>query len=367
MRVNVNTADEQYMRLALRLAERGRGRVEPNPMVGAVIVRNGRIIGRGWHKQFGGPHAEVNAVANARGSVRGATMYVTLEPCAHFGKTPPCTDLIIRHKLRRVVVACRDIFPPTAGKGIRKLRAAGIRVDEGLLRREASDLNAPFFKLVASGRPWIIAKWAMTLDGKIASRTGDSKWISSPEARTFVHKMRDLADGIIVGIGTALADDPRLTCRIDGGRSPKRIVLDAMARLPLTSRLVRTAKKIPVLVAVSNRAPKARIRRLLDAGCEVIVLSGPRGHINLGKLLDHLGSLRMTNVIVEGGAEVLGAFFDAGLVDEVLAFVSPKIIGGGKPAVLGRGIAAMSDALPLASPALQQFGDTWLIRGRLAR
>ena len=358
--------DTTFMQAALRLAERGRGKVEPNPMVGCVIVRGGRVIGRGWHKRFGKPHAEVNAVADAGGRIKGATVYVTLEPCSHVGKTPPCADLLIKHKPKRVVVATRDPFPKVAGRGIRKLRGAGIEVEVGLLGDEARELNAPFFKLVQTGLPWVIAKWAMTFDGKIATKTGDSKWISSPEARTFAHRIRGRVDAVFVGIGTVLADDPELTCRLVRGRAPKRIVLDSMARLPLKSKLVRSARDVPVVVAVSTKAPARRTEALMKRGCNVVAFPSKRGRIDVTELLEWLGAMQATNVLVEGGGEILGSFVDAGQVDEVMAFVGPKIVGGtGKPPVLGGGVSKLRDALQLGELTTRKLGDTILLRGRV--
>ncbi len=360
--------DTEFMRLALGLAGRGRGLVEPNPMVGCVVVRGGAVVGRGWHKRFGGPHAEVNAVRDAGGDVRGATVYVTLEPCSHTGKTPPCADLLVEQRPRRVVVAMRDPFPTVAGRGLRKLRKAGVKVDVGVLASEARELNAPYLKLVRTGRPWVVAKWAMTLDGKIATKAGDSKWISSPEARKLTHKVRSQVDAIVVGIGTVLADDPELTCRLVRGRSPTRIVLDATARLPLRSKLVRSARAVPVIVAVSSKAPAKRTEALMKRGCSVVAFPAKRGRISVTKLLDWLGSVQTTNVLVEGGGDVLGSFFDAGQVDEVIAFVGPQIVGGdGRPPVVGKGSAKLSDALRLGKLETKELGDTTLVRGRLRR
>jgi len=353
------------MRMALELAERGRGRVEPNPLVGAVVVRRGRVIGRGRHRTFGGPHAEVNAIRNAGGDVAGGTLYVTLEPCAHHGKTPPCTDLLIRAKVRRVVVPCRDPFPKVAGAGIRKLRAAGIRVDVGVLRGPARELNAPYLKRVRTGLPYVIAKWAMTLDGRIATRTGDSKWISSPEARRYAHELRGRVDAILVGIGTVLADDPRLTCRAPGGRSPARVVLDSAARLPLDSRLVRSARRTPVVVATSPQAPRRRLEPLAARGCQVVAFPTRRGKVSVVRVLEWLGAMQTTNVLVEGGAEVHGAFFDAGQVDEVLAFVGPQVLGAGRPAVLNAGVAKVAGAVRLGPFTVERLGDSVLLRGRV--
>jgi diaminohydroxyphosphoribosylaminopyrimidine deaminase / 5-amino-6-(5-phosphoribosylamino)uracil reductase len=357
--------DETYMRRALALARRGRGRVEPNPMVGCVIVRDGEVIGEGWHRKFGGPHAEVHAVNQAKGRVRGATVYVTLEPCCHHGKTPPCADLLIEQKVQRVVMATRDPSAKVSGKGARKLRRAGIEVEVGLMETEAKALIAPFAKLTTTGRPWVIAKWAMTLDGKIATRTGQSKWISSPEARTVVHRTRGQVDAVIIGAGTALADDPELTCRWARGRQPKRVVLDGSAKLPLTSKLVRSAREVPVIVSVSERADKQRLEALSAAGCQVVVLPDADGRIALPALLDLLGSMEMTNVLVEGGGEVLGACFDANLVDEVMVFVGPKIVGGpAKSPVLGHGVADLTTAFCLGELKSRRLGDSFLITGR---
>jgi len=261
--------DAAYMARALELASRGEGYVEPNPMVGCVIVRDGEVVGEGWHQKFGGPHAEVEALRVAGARARGATMYVTLEPCCHHGKTPPCTEAIIAAGITRVVCAQRDPFEQVAGRGIEMLKAAGIAVEAGMLEAEAKTLNAPYLKLVTTGRPWIIAKWAMTLDGKIATRTGDSRWISGEASREIVHRLRGRVDGIMVGCDTALHDDPLLTARPPGARVATRIVVDSYASLALESQLVRSVSAAPVLVAASSAAPQENIDRLTAAGCEV--------------------------------------------------------------------------------------------------
>jgi diaminohydroxyphosphoribosylaminopyrimidine deaminase/5-amino-6-(5-phosphoribosylamino)uracil reductase len=353
------------MREALELAERGRGKVEPNPMVGCVIEREGEVIGRGWHKQFGGPHAEVHAVRDAGGDVREATVYVTLEPCCHMGQTPPCTELLIEHEVGRVVAAMQDPAAHARGRGLRALREAGIRVDVGLLGREAHELNAPYVKLARTGRPYVIAKWAMTLDGRIATKTGDSKWISSKAARRLVHRIRGEVSAVIVGIGTVLADDPELTCRVRGGRQPVRVVLDAKARLPIRSRLLRAHPTLRVVAAVSRRAPARRVDALGGRGCDVVEFEEHDGRVEVGEVLDFLGSLAMSRVLVEGGAEVLGSFFDAGEVDEVMVFVGPQVVGAGRPAVLGTGVERLGEALSLASVDVEPLGDSVLIRGRI--
>lgn len=325
---------EEVMYRAIELARRGIGFVEPNPAVGAVIVDDGlRLLGEGWHEKFGGPHAEVAAISRARGDIRGATMYVTLEPCCHTGKTRPCADAVIAAGLRRVVVAMSDPYPQVDGRGIQKLRDAQIDVEVGLLEAEAKRLTAPFCKLVTQGVPYVHAKWAMTLDGRIASRTGASKWISNETGRAIAHKLRGRMDAVIVGIGTALADDPLLTARPAGPRVATRVVLDSRARLPLDSQLVRTIDQAPLMVVAGPGAPAERMAALQGRGAEIFRPAtghspGGANRPALDALLAELGRRRMTNVLVEGGGEVLGAFFDGRLIDEIHAFVSPKLLGG---------------------------------------
>lgn len=352
-------ADQRLMERALALAERGRGRVEPNPMVGCVLVCGGRVIGEGYHQRFGGPHAEVVALRACRGSAAGATCYVSLEPCCHFGKTPPCADALIRAGVARVVAAVRDPFPKVAGGGFRKLRAAGIRVDVGLLRDAAAELNAPFFKLQAQRQPWVILKWAQSLDGKIATRSGDSKWITSLAARRAAHQLRAVVDAVIVGVGTVVADDPDLTCRlVRPRRIATRIVLDTSARTPIGSRLVRTARETPTMIAVAD-ADSPRAKRLAKAGCEILELPTRRGRLRLDALLDALGRRGMTNVMVEGGGRVLGEFVDRQLADEAALFVAPRLIGGTQAigALAGVGPIDMEHLPPVRLLSQQPCGD----------
>ncbi len=339
--------DERWMRRALELAERGRGAVEPNPVVGAVLVRDGQVVGEGWHQRYGQAHAEVNALAMAGELAQGATLYITLEPCCHFGKTAPCTDAILSAGIQRVVAAMADPFPEVNGKGAAILSAAGVAVELGLCETEARRLNAPFLKLVTTGRPYIHVKWAMTLDGKIATSRGDSKWISNETSRQRVHQLRGRMDGIIVGIGTALADDPQLTARPAGPRMATRIVMDSQCRLPASSVLARTARQTPTLVVTGADAPAERQRALEALGCEVLPLgSNPPG---VAALLAELGRRRMTNVLVEGGSALLGSFLDAGAIDEVHVFIAPRLAGG-KEAITsigGRGVESIGQALRL--------------------
>jgi diaminohydroxyphosphoribosylaminopyrimidine deaminase/5-amino-6-(5-phosphoribosylamino)uracil reductase len=356
------------MQRALELAERGRGYVEPNPLVGAVLVKNGKIVGEGWHEKYGQAHAEVNAIDKAREAARGATLYVTLEPCCHHGKTPPCTDAIIESGIAHVVAATADPFPQVAGQGAKALQAAGIPISFGIGEEEARHQNVPYFKLLSAGRPYVHAKWAMTLDGKIATRTGDSKWISNEASRRKVHELRGRMDGIVAGIGTALADDPMLTARPPGPRVATRVILDSRARLPLTAKLVTTAQQTPTLVVVADGADPKRLRTLESSGCQTLSL--PRdagGRPALTDLLTHLGKLRWTNLLVEGGAEVLGAFFDARAIDEVHVFVAPTLVGGSeaRTALGGAGVQHVAEALSLARVATETVDGDLYIHGWL--
>ncbi len=354
------------MRRALAAAVRGQGYVEPNPMVGCVIAQGAEIIGEGFHRRFGGPHAEVEALRIAGDRAAGATAYVTLEPCCHHGKTPPCTQAILKAGLRRVVVAQLDPFPEVQGQGISELQNAGVDIEVGLLESEARQLNAPYLKLVTEGRPWIIAKWAMTLDGKIATRSGESRWISGPESRQLVHALRGRVDAILVGRETALRDDPLLTARPPGARTALRVVLDTHAALADDSQLVRTARQTPTLVAVGNESSAADRSRLADAGCEVFVCPGSTHRERLESLLDELGRRRLTNVLVEGGGHVLGSLLDAREIDEVHVFIAPKILGGATAAnpIAGEGIAAVAEALRLDSPEVRRVADDIYITAR---
>jgi diaminohydroxyphosphoribosylaminopyrimidine deaminase/5-amino-6-(5-phosphoribosylamino)uracil reductase len=342
------TADDEFwIRRALELAERGRGWVEPNPLVGAMLVKDGRVIGEGWHERFGQPHAEVNALARAGEQARGATLYVTLEPCCHFGKTPPCTDAIVAAGIARVVAALEDPFPQVAGRGAQLLRAGGIPIEFGPGAEAARLQNAPYLTLLSKQRPYVHGKWAMSLDGKIATRTGDSKWISCEASRRLVHELRGRMDGILVGIGTALADDPLLTARPAGPRLACRIVLDGGARLPATAQLVHSARTAPTMVVVGDRAEKNAVDELERRGCEVLkVVEASRGRLDVAALLTELGRRRWTNLLVEGGGEVLASFADAGLLDEAHVFIAPKLVGGraAPGAIGGLGIEMIAHA-----------------------
>ena len=320
--------DRRHMQRALELAEGGRGRVEPNPLVGCVIARGEEIIAEGFHQQYGGPHAEAEALAAAGDRARGATIYVTLEPCCHQGKTPPCSQAVIAAQPVRVVVATGDPFPQVAGGGVKEIQAAGIPLELGLLETEARAQNAPFFKLIETGRPWVISKWAMTLDGRIATAAGESRWISNEVSRRRVHELRGRMDAILVGSGTARTDDPRLTARPPGPRTPLRVVLDSHGRLGADSQLVQTLEEAPLLVVVGPHAAAKEKQRLADLGVEVFACTSPTATEQIDEVLEELGRRRLTNLLVEGGAGVLGAFYDAAAIDEVHAFIAPRIVGG---------------------------------------
>jgi len=360
---------QKYINRALELAIRGEGRVEPNPVVGAVLVKDGRVIGEGWHEYFGGPHAEINAINNATEPVAGATLYITLEPCAHFGKTPPCVDTIIKSGIKKVVIGVRDVNPVTAGKGIATLKKAGLEVVEGINERKAREINAPFFKLHKEGLPYIIAKWAMSIDGKIASRTGDAKWISSDESRAFVHQFRERMGAIMVGINTVLADDPTLLGRPGAKRHPKRVILDSFARLPVTSQIVKTLLQAETYVVVSPNAPQERVQKLYELGVKVFEIEEVGGSLNLIKLGRKLAETGINKVLLEGGGAVLASAFETHLVDEVMVFIVPKIIGG-KEAISpvgGKGIELIKDALLLEPFTVEHIGNDLLVRACLKR
>ncbi len=366
----------EAMRHAIELARQGIGHVEPNPPVGAVVVdASGHKVGEGWHQKYGGPHAEVHALRQAGDKARGGTLFVTLEPCCHHGKTPPCTDAVIASGLSQVYVAVRDPAPWVNGQGIERLQQAGLDVIVGLEESAARELVEPFNKLMTQGLPWVHAKWAMTLDGKLATRTGDSQWISNESSRTIVHQLRGRMDAILVGIGTALHDDPLLTARPPGPRTATRVVLDAQGRLPLTSKLVTTAREVPVLMCVSAEAPAERRDAIEAAGVEVLIIdvsTQPRSTsespscLSLKQVLEELGRRKMTHVLIEGGSEVLGSAFDARLVDETHVFIAPLIIGGSKAVtpVGGLGLVLIEQSFPLHHVKVRDVAGNVYMHGR---
>ncbi len=363
--------DRRWMQMALDLARRGQGVVEPNPMVGCVLVRDGQLLGHGWHERFGGPHAEVNAINQAGDKdLRRATAYVTLEPCCHFGKTPPCVDSLIGFGIGRVVAATLDPNPLVSGKGFQRLKESGIQVECGVLEAEATRLNAPFFKRVRERLPWTIAKWAMSLDGKIATASGHSQWISNTASREWVHRLRGRVDCIMVGIGTALADDPLLTARPPGARVAQRAILDTHLRLPETSRLVATAKEVPVILFAGPEASEARQHRLEALGCVVVRCLHSSRRERLVEAMGYLSQTRdVTNLLVEGGGEVLGCCLEAGLIDMCEVFVCPKLIGGqSAPSPIGGlGLDRVDLSPTMELESIQQHGSDLHLSVRCVR
>lgn len=361
--------DERFMRRALGLAKRGSGRTSPNPMVGAVVVRDGRVVGEGFHERIGGPHAEVNALRRAGDWARGATLYVTLEPCNHYGRTPPCTEALIASGIRRVVMGMADPNPKVAGGGADRLRQAGIEVISGVLEEACRRLNQPFIKWVTHGRPYVTLKCAATLDGRMATRTGDSRWVTGERSRRLVHELRAAVDAVLVGIGTALADDPLLTARLGRKkvRQPLRIVLDTHGRLPVASQLVKTARESPVLVACAETVPKEVRERFSSHGVAVVAVPQvePFG-LDLSALLDELGRRSVTSVLVEGGARVHGAFLDGALADDFHFFYAPKILGDSLAVPMFQGAPRhfMKDAVLGLDCQVRRLGDDFLVCGR---
>ena len=358
--------DRKYMDMALKLAERGLGHVNPNPMVGAVIVKDGKVIAEGWHRKYGGLHAERDALASCRENTAGATMYVTLEPCCHFGKQPPCTSAIIEAGIAKVVVAMRDPNPVVAGRGMEILRGSGIEVMSGLFEERARYLNRVFIKYITEHRPWVVMKYAMTMDGRIASVSGDSKWVSCEESRHLVHEMRGRYMGILAGKGTVMADDPMLNCRVEGMRQPVRIIADSEASTPEDSAIARTAGEYRTILAHTHAAPEKKLEVLRGCGIRTIECpSSPDGRVGLDALMDRLGKEGMDSVFIEGGAEIGWSMVSGNLVDEYFIFIAPKIIGGNaaKGPVGGCGMAGMQDAIPLETASVTSSGSDLLIHG----
>ena len=357
--------DELYMRMALELAERACGYTNPNPMVGAVIVKDGQVLGKGYHTRSGCLHAEREALRDcqSRGvDVKGATMYVTLEPCCHYGKTPPCTQAIIESGIGKVVVGSLDPNPRVAGQGIKLLRDNGIEVVTGLLEDECDDLNEVFMHYIRDKKPFVVMKYAMTADGKIATRTGKSQWITGPEARIQVHKDRHRYSAIMVGIGTVLADDPTLNCRIEGCLSPTRIICDTNLRIPMESNIVKTADTYPTIIATRSN-DREKIGRLEEAGCQVLVQEGQGPGIDLVDLMDRIGAMGLDSVLLEGGGQLNWSALEAGIVSKVQVYIGNKIFGGkdAKSPVGGSGVDLPGQARALRLKSIEAFGPDLLI------
>ena len=359
---------EEFMLEALELAQKGMGFTSPNPMVGAVIVRDGEIIGSGYHKKYGDLHAERSAFAYCDENgidCTGADMYVTLEPCCHHGKQPPCTDAVIAHGIKRVFVGSSDPNPLVAGKGTQILREHGIDVTEGILKDECDALNEIFFHYITTGLPFVTLKYAMTLDGKIACYTGQSKWITGEAAREQVQIERLRHSAIMVGVGTVLADDPMLTCRLENGRDPVRIICDSALRTPYECNIVRTAKEVPTIIATVSD-DEASAEKFREAGCRVIKTSPVEGRVDLKELMRILGSEKIDSILLEGGGELNWSALSNGIVSKIQAYIAPKIFGGnGKSPVGGEGVPFPSAAIMLEKGSIVRIGDDILIESRL--
>ena len=357
------TEDEKYMQAALELAKKGAGFVNPNPMVGAVIVKGGRIIGQGFHERYGGPHAERTALASCRESPEGAVMYVTLEPCCHYGKTPPCTEAILESRIRRVVAGCEDPNPKVAGKGLRCLRNGGVEVDLGILEKECISLNEVFFHYIRKQMPFVVMKYAMT----IATRTGASKWITRDAARRRVHEDRHRCAAVMAGSGTVAADDPMLTCRLPGRRNPVRIICDSRLRIPLGSQVVTTASEVPTWIATAS-TDQERWKRYQEAGCRIIYAeSGIQGHLELKELMRKLYQEKIDSILLEGGGTLNFSALQSGIVNKLQVYLAPKIFGGisAKTPVEGLGVAVPGDAYILTNSRIETLGEDFLIESEV--
>lgn len=353
--------DARYMRQALRLGRRGVGRTSPNPPVGAVVVRRGKIVGRGFHHRAGTAHGETAALNDAGEKARDATLYVTLEPCAHQGRTPPCTDAVLAAGVREVVVGTRDPNPKVKGGGVERLRRAGVIVRTDVLREECDELIAAFRKHVTTGLPFVTLKLAASLDGRIATASGESRWITGPVSRALVHRLRNEHDAVLVGAETVIHDDPELTCRVAGGRNPLRVVLDGRLRTTVDSRVIGDSKA-PTLVIAATNAPASRRRKLEAHGAQVLALPAKDGRISLRRVMLALGQRGVMSLLVEGGADVAAGLLAASLVDAVYLFYAPKLIGGdGRPILGPLGVGRMRDALQLGRPRVQRLGPDLLV------
>jgi diaminohydroxyphosphoribosylaminopyrimidine deaminase/5-amino-6-(5-phosphoribosylamino)uracil reductase len=353
------------MRHALRLARRGLGKTSPNPMVGAVIVKEGRIIGQGYHRYFGGDHAEVDALKNAAEDSSGATMYVTLEPCRHWGKTPPCTDAIIKNRIGKVVVGMLDPFSEMQGKSVEMLNRHGIETTVGVLEKDCRALNEAYLKYITTGLPFVTVKFAQTLDGRIATAQGSSRWIASPPSLKLAHKLRSHHDAITVGVGTVLADNPELTVRLVKGRNPTRIILDSKLRIPLDAKVLTNQEAARTLVAATPAADKDKLAALRRMGIEVLLVPpDKRGKVDLKQLLKMLGPQQISSVLVEGGAETITSFLRLNLVDRIITIIAPKIMGKGTDAVGELNITDISKVLKLSFERVYRSGEDIVVKGR---
>ncbi len=358
--------NEEYMKLAIEMAKKGAGKVNPNPMVGAVVVKDGRVIGQGYHKQYGGDHAEVNAFENTLVNPEGGTIYVTLEPCSHHGKTPPCVDKIIKNKISKVVIGTLDPNPIVKGRGIKALEEAGIEVVTGVLEEECKKLNEVFMKYIVSKKPFVVLKTAMTLDGKIATEDGESKWITGENAREEVHKSRNKLASIMVGVDTVIKDNPELTCRLEGGRNPIRIIVDSKLRIPMEAKVI-IDNLSQTIIATTEFADKKKILSLEKLGVKVLIIKSKNERVDLQSLMIQLGELNIDSVFLEGGSTLNFSALEENIVDKIQVYISPKIIGGknSKTPVGGSGIKKISDAIKLENMTVRYIGEDLLIEAYL--
>ena len=358
--------DERWMKRVLRLAEKGRGRTSPNPMVGAILVKDGRAVGDGYHAKAGEPHAEIIALRKAGEEAKEATLYLNLEPCTHYGKTPPCAPVVIEAGVRRAVIGMEDPNPLVKGRGVEALKRAGLDVDVGILEKECRRLNEAFCKYILNKEPFLILKVAATLDGKIATRNGESQWISGEASRRFVHRLRDQVDGVIVGIGTVLKDDPMLTARVKGGKDSYRIILDSRLRIPENAKVIEISPS-KTIVATTELAPGEKVERLEKKGVRVLILDSKKGRVDLKPCLFKLGEMGMMSLLVEGGSQLNGSFLDEGLIDKIFLFLSPKLIGD--PQALGmfdgHEVTSLKEAIPLNELKIRRIGGDLLLEGYL--
>ncbi len=358
--------DTEYMGLALQLARNGCGHVNPNPMVGAVLVKDNRIIGQGYHERYGAPHAERNALACCTESPAGATLYVTLEPCCHYGKTPPCTEAVLKSGICRVVIGSHDPNPLVAGKGIELLRGQGIEIAEGVLKAECDRLNEVFFHFIGTGKPYVVMKYAMTMDGKTAAYTGASKWITGETARRRVHEDRGRYSAVMTGVGTVIADDPLLTCRMEGGRNPLRIICDTKLRTPHSSQIIATAHRIPTIIATACKDLQVH-QPYIKAGCRILPVSQKDGYLDLKELMVKLGEEKVDSILLEGGGILNWSALQAGIVNKVQTYIAPKLLGGAaaRSPVAGIGVPHPDDAFFLTNSIITCLGEDILVESEV--
>ncbi|MBO3446062.1 bifunctional diaminohydroxyphosphoribosylaminopyrimidine deaminase/5-amino-6-(5-phosphoribosylamino)uracil reductase RibD [Clostridium sp. CCUG 7971] len=359
--------DKFYMNLALELAKKGKGKVNPNPMVGAVIVKDNKIIAQEYHEEYGNNHAEINAINNAKENLEGSTMYVTLEPCSHYGKTPPCVEKIIETKISKVVIASLDPNPLVSGKGVKKLVDAGVEVVTGILDYENKKLNEVFMKYIVKKIPFVIMKSAMSLDGKISTRTGESKWISSDESRENVHKLRNEVMGILVGVNTIIQDNPQLTCRLENGKTPIKIVVDSNLRIPLDSKVIKDAHNNRTIIITTSLAKESIVKELENKGVEIIIAESKDNSVDLNDMVKKLGQLNIDSILLEGGATLNFSAIKEGIVDKLQVYIAPKLIGGklSKTPIGGNGIEKLKDAYQIRDISVKMLSEDILIEGYL--